>query len=194
MLPPVVLKSMAAIVAVFQLVLIGLYTLTYLYVDKMERTGCACSVHPYRSFIRTFPMFAVVYLLITMFAPMFMGKSGAFAMVMQLLSFMFTIGSIIFFILAIKYIEYLIREKCKCSEDNRREMLYYWSIVHLALIFAGFLIVLLTTLFTTMTLSSLATEKTLKTSYGDVSKSVRNPARAAFTLPDRLKKLSKARR
>jgi uncharacterized protein YneF (UPF0154 family) len=125
-----------------------------------------------------------------MFAPMFM-KSGAFAVVMQIASFLFTIGTVIFFILAIKYVEYLIREKCKCSEDVRREMLYYWSIVHLSLIVLIVVIGLFGILISGMTLSSLASEKTLTSSYSEMGKTVRNPVKSAMSIPDRLKRMSR---
>lgn len=193
LVPPAVLKTAFGIFATFQIVLIVLYGLTYAYIDKMERAGCACSVHPYRNFVKMYPLFAIGYLVLTIFAPLFIGKSSAFAMVMQLLNFMFTIGSIIFFITAIKYAEYLIREKCRCSEDTRREMLYYWSIVHLGLILAGVVLVLIGILLSSMTLTSLASAKTVQTSYADASKSVRNPVSTAMSIPSRLKKITSRR-
>jgi len=184
------MKIVAALIVIIQVVIIGLFGLTFMYVDKMEKTGCHCSVHPYRDFIRTYPIFAIIYLTISMFAPMFM-KSGAFAVVMQIASFLFTIGTVIFFILAIKYVEYLIREKCKCSEDVRREMLYYWSIVHLSLIVLIVVIGLFGILISGMTLSSLASEKTLTSSYSEMGKTVRNPVKSAMSIPDRLKRMSR---
>ena len=42
---------------------------TYVYIDKLEKIGCSCSVHPYRNFIKNYCLFAVVYIFATMLIP-----------------------------------------------------------------------------------------------------------------------------
>jgi hypothetical protein len=110
---------------------------TYTYIDKLEKMGCPCSDHPYRSFIKNYAMFITVYILITMFIPpnviaSSLGPMGTF--IYMIVKVIISIITFIFFIMAILYVRYLMREKCKCSEDIRRDVLYIWSIIEIALL------------------------------------------------------------
>jgi len=181
----------SALYMLFNVALIAVFAMTYMYIEKMERTGCACALHKHRDFVRLFPLFAIVYLVVTLFAPFLIAKSGAFAVAMQVASYLFIIGTVIFYILAIKYVEYLVREKCKCAEDVRREVLYYWSIAHLGLIVLMFVLFLLNVLTSGMVFSKVAAMRTVAGEYGAVSSAVRNPLRNVRNLPAQLKRLSR---
>lgn len=123
-------------VAGFLAVLI-MFFVTYTYIEKLERIECPCALHPYRDFIKGYTIFAIIYILITMFIPpraIFNTLGFAGAVGFAVFNLMFSISMIIFFFIAIKYTNHLIMDKCKCSEDARREAVYYWSIIHMALI------------------------------------------------------------
>lgn len=110
---------------------------TYMYIEKLEKIGCPCSEHPYRKFIKGYCMFAIIYILVTMFIPMSslvdaVGQVGALAYFIA--KILFTITTLIFFILAFVYVRFLMREKCKCSEDIRREVLYIWAITEIVIL------------------------------------------------------------
>jgi|APGre2960657373_1045057.scaffolds.fasta_scaffold07202_4 flagellar biogenesis protein FliO len=125
------------------LAVIILMVVTYTYIQKLERIACQCSIHPYRNYIKNYILFAIVFLLFTMFvtpataAKMF---GSSFALVMSVVEVLFVIGTFVFFVYAIMYVNYLMKEKCKCSEDMRREVLYVWSILHMTLISITFLL------------------------------------------------------
>lgn len=119
------------------LVIVFLFFMTHSYIEKLERIGCPCSEHPDRKFIKGFSLFAIIYILLTMFIPsrilaQTVGMTGM--VVFGLLKFIFVVLVFAFFIISIRYTQHLITEKCKCSEDYRREALYYWSIIHMVLL------------------------------------------------------------
>lgn len=123
-------------IAGFLAVLI-LFFVTYTYIEKLERVECPCAIHPHRDFIKGYSIFAIIYILITMFIPpkaIFNSVGPVGAIVYIAFNVLFSISMIIFFIITMQYTNQLIRDKCKCSEDARREAIYYWSIVHTALI------------------------------------------------------------
>ena len=125
---------------------IFLLGLTYTYIDKLEKTGCACSEHKYRNFIKRYCIFAIVVLAFMILVPatlvtkMF-GPIGS--IILSSLQIAYGILTVVFFVLAIIYVRYLIKEKCKCSEDKRREILYYWSILEIVLIAVAILVPIL---------------------------------------------------
>lgn len=116
-----------------------LLIITYTYIDKLEKIGCACAEHPYRNFIKKYCVFAIAYLAITMFFPPAVAartlglELGAAYMFVKMA---FGIATVVFFVLALIYVRYLMREKCKCSEDVRREVLYLWAILEIVMIAA----------------------------------------------------------
>lgn len=135
------------VLAFTSLVGIVLLGLTYTYIDKLEKIGCACAEHKYRKFIKTYSIVAFVFLVITMVFPPTTALKAFGPMVGKLYTFAvfvpFILATIVYFALALVYVNYLMKEKCKCSEDVRREILYYWSIVTTIIISALYLLPLL---------------------------------------------------
>lgn len=126
---------------IIQLVLgfLGLFVLglTYTYIDKLEKTGCACAEHKYRKFIKNYTIFAIVFIALVMFVPpglvtKYFGEVGAF--VFGGAKILYAIASIAFYIMVIVYARFLMKEKCKCSEDIRREIMFIYSILELLMI------------------------------------------------------------
>jgi hypothetical protein len=130
----------SAVISVLGIFLLGM---TWMYLDKLEKIGCACAEHPYRKFIKNYTVFAIVFLLLTMaFPPALAARTlgTSVAKVYALVSIPYYIATIVFFIMALVYVRYLMREKCKCSEDVRREILYVWAILEIVIISALFVI------------------------------------------------------
>lgn len=125
---------------------IFLLAMTYTYLDKLEKIGCACAEHPYRKFIKGYTVFAIVFLIVTIvFPPALATKTlgETVGKLYGLLTIPYYIATVVFFVLALIYARYLMKEKCKCSEDIRREILYIWSILEIVIISALFLIPIL---------------------------------------------------
>jgi hypothetical protein len=137
-----------AFLSIIGVLLMGL---TYTYIDKLERIECACAEHPYKNFIKNYIIFAICFLLVTAFLPpsMVVGFLGpAYGVVYLIIKWVYVIATVVFFIYALRYVQYLTREKCKCSEDIRRDVLYWWSIVQLV-IFAILIVLPFILMFTT---------------------------------------------
>lgn len=120
-----------------------LMIVTYTYITKLERIKCVCSEHPYRKFIKKYLMFAIIFLGVTAFIPpsIVIGQLGElYGFIYMIIKWVFVITTVIFFVYALQYVRYLAREKCKCSEDIRREVLYWWSITELVIL--GILVLL----------------------------------------------------
>jgi hypothetical protein len=116
---------------------IVLMGLTYTYIDKLERIKCACAEHPYKNFIKNYILFAIAFLIITAFLPpsRVVGMIGPlYAIAYVIAMWIYIIATIVFFAYSLLYVRYLAREKCKCSEDLRREVLYWWSITELVIL------------------------------------------------------------
>jgi len=176
---------------------IFLLILTYTYIDKLEKIGCACADHPYRNFIKKYCLFAIAFILLSiLFPPALAGRVLGLGLgtVYMLVKVLFGIASIVFFVLALIYVRYLMREKCKCSEDIRREVLYVWSIVEIVIVAAAVVV-------PTMIGVSGGAFMLLRSSVIDGSKrldgvfdSTVNPVGAAKKVPGNLKKIAKSLR
>lgn len=178
-------------VIVQSLVSVLLLGLTYSYLEKLEKIGCVCAEHPYRKFIKTFTLVAIVYLLVTMvFPPDVIGRSG-FAGVFAVISAVFAFTFIVYLVMAIMYVRYLQKEKCKCSEDLRREILYFVSILELLILFTTVIILFLAGVASSAVLLTLNTVKGAKSYENAVISTVRDPVEAVKKFPGKLGKLPK---
>jgi uncharacterized membrane protein YuzA (DUF378 family) len=133
------------LVVIWNLILIGLFLTTYAYIDHLEKIGCECATHPYRNFVKWFPLWAVAYIIIFMFLPFNLVESifgSAGAMIHATIVALFGIVAIVFFVLAFIYTRWLMMEKCKCSEDIRRDVIYWWSMLTIILLVAAFVLML----------------------------------------------------
>lgn len=179
----------------FGVVGIILMAVTYMYMDKLEKIGCACAAHPYQKFVKNYPLFAIIYILLTMFLPpsLVAARSGsAMGALMLALQFIFSIASVVFFVLALMYVRYLKDAKCACSEDVRREVLYWWSILELVIL--G-MIVVLPLMFAVLGGAYALTVGTVgkvSGSYGQVREAVVDPIKSARKVPGAFKKTLKA--
>uniref|UniRef100_A0A6C0CTJ6 Uncharacterized protein n=1 Tax=viral metagenome TaxID=1070528 RepID=A0A6C0CTJ6_9ZZZZ len=170
---------------------IVLMVTTYMYILKLERIACQCAEHPYRNFIKNYILFAIGFLVVTTFVPPAMADKlfGAnLAVVYKLIQVLYGFATVIFFIYALIYVRYLVKEKCKCSEDIRREVLYYWSIAEIVII--G--VVLVLPWISKIVLGSLGVmmtaTKDLLSKESVVREAAVNPFKAARKLPSSLNK------
>jgi len=172
---------------------IFLLLMIYTYIDKLEKTGCECSESPYRSFIKNFPIFAVLYLVLTMAlsagaAISMFGSAGA--MIYMLIRAAFFVMFFVFFVLVIVYVRNLITMKCECSEDIRREVMYIYAILEVVLLSLSVVFVLLESIIQGAYAISMNTVKTMSNDSGEVNDTVKNPLKALTKVPKNLGKLS----
>lgn len=188
------------LVYIFQVVLgflgIFLLALTYTYIEKLEKTGCACSEHPYRNFIKKYCIFAIVFLAVIMFVPTsaiaMLGPVGASVVIGS--KILFGIITVVFYVMAIIYVRYLMKEKCKCSEDMRREVLYIWAILEIIIIASAVLMSVMIWMVTSGTaLASSAIKEGSKHAETIMDATV-NPIKSVKKVPANIKKSLKLRK
>jgi len=177
------MDSTSAVVSVLGGIIgIALHAIALTYIQKLERINCPCAEHPYRKFLKYFMIVSIVIIALHMFAPFYnLGAApdavgfaiGAFLM-------LWAVALVVFYVAAIIYVRHLVREKCSCSEDVRREVLYIWSI--LELLFLG--IVLFLSIFISLTSSVVAAAvskvqpKSLRNLQNEIIGNTTNPIRA----------------
>jgi hypothetical protein len=176
---------------------IFLLALTYTYIDKLEKTGCACAEHPYRNFLKKYTIFAIIFLAVMMWFPpavafkAFGPVAGIAIMAVKALFFFATIA---FFIMALKYVRYLMKEKCKCSEDMRREVLYIWAILEIIIIAAIVIIPVIAFVSSSALALASSSAKEVQKHANSVMDAVVDPIKSIKKVPASLKKSLKMRK
>lgn len=115
----------------------------YTYITSLEAKGCECSSYPNSKFIKSFTIFAIIYLLFTAFIPdeMISNNFGvSILMFKAFIDLIFFIVFIYYLYVVFQYTRFLVNEKCKCSVDIRREIIMIGSLIEFALIFILFLV------------------------------------------------------
>jgi len=163
-----------------------LLLVAYIYINKLETTGCECSVHPYRNSIHKYLTFAIVYFIVTVFFPPSLaveifGSVGGIAYVV--VDIIFTLVSLVFFILMMRYIKYLSVEKCKCSEGNTREILYIYSVIEVVILSLLVVLPILTTIIKGALALAVSTVEDVKSKSATVTDVVFNPLKAVRQVP-----------
>jgi len=130
----------------------------YTYIQKLETDGCECALTEFypAPFIKNFSIFALIFLIFVMLIPPgtiladIFGKeiTGLYLLVI----FIFYIVFAVWVFMTMTYTRKLITEKCKCSEDLRRELVYAGTTIEMILI----VLLLLTTIIFPLILSGLS--------------------------------------
>lgn len=121
---------------------IVLLIFVYTYLTNLELKGCECAQSPNSNFIKSFTLFAIIYLLITMFIPDNLIKENfgaSFVIFKKFVDLIFYIVFVYYLYVVFKYTRYLVNEKCKCSSDIRREVIMIGSLIEFGLIFIIFI-------------------------------------------------------
>lgn len=163
----------------------------YSYIVKLEQISCACAEHPNKNFIKSFSLFALIFLGIITFVPMgtiinTFGTTiaGLFAFV----KFIFYIVCIVYFYMILDYTRYLVNEKCKCSEDYRRGLIMAGSVIEIIILFLILLvIIILPIIFNSVSIIVRNIDGFEK----EVSTAVRNPYESVKKIPKELKSVGK---
>ena len=118
------------------LISISLYIIAFTYITKLERINCPCAEHPYRKWIKALLIFSIIFVGVNIFVPLLTYKSRDpwVAFGISAIAFIFVALSIAFLFLVFSYVRFLYQSKCQCSEDVRREVVYYWSIIQVVIL------------------------------------------------------------
>ena len=165
------------------LLLIAIYT----YIVNLENKGCVCAKSGDSSFIKGFSLFAIIYILVIMFIPhkvviKFLGPVGSY--LLGLIHLFFILVSIYFWWVTFRYTRYLVNEKCKCSEDMRREIIMVGSMIELILIFFIFILGLL---FAIIFNIIVTTFNYIGKHDNELDQAIKDPVRSISKLPNKVK-------
>lgn len=162
----------------------------YSYIIKLERTACACAEHENREFIKQFTIFALFFIAIITFIPMnfiIMHFGTTVASILAFIKFVFYIIYIIYLFMLLNYTRYLINEKCKCSEDIRRELIMTGTIIEIVII----LIILLTMILLPILFNSITIiVENIDGLEKEISVAITNPYKSLKNIPKNIKKSS----
>lgn len=165
------------------LLLIAIYT----YIVNLENKGCECAQSKDSIFIKNFSIFAIVYYIVMMFIPqkLIYKNLGVTAVYLfGIINIIFITVCIYFWFCTFRYTRHLVNEKCKCSEDMRREIIMIGSIIELFLIFFIFIAGLIIAISVSILSTTFSYIKNNETNLGEVLK---NPAKSFNKLPSKFK-------
>jgi len=169
-----------------QIIFVLLLLIIWSYIYKLENVGCACSDHSNKEFIKTFTMIALAYFAITAFIDV---KSIAKSMgigIVQLLafgSFIFFLTFVVYIYYAFDYVRYLMNEKCKCSEDLRRDIIAIGTMISLFL----FMVLLFTVIIIPILISTLTNLFVkIQVFESEVEEVIKNPVKSLRNSPGRI--------
>jgi ABC-type multidrug transport system fused ATPase/permease subunit len=174
-----------------QLIFVLLLIIIWSYIYKLENIGCACSEHSNKEFIKNFTIIALVYFFITAFIPMKTIAKNMGNIIVQLLafgSFVFFLTFVVYIYYSFDYVRYLMNEKCKCSEDLRRDIIAIGTMISLFL----FLILLFTIIIIPILISTITNLFVkIQDFESEVEQVIKNPVKSLKNSPGRLFKSTK---
>jgi hypothetical protein len=165
------------------ILLISVYT----YIQKLEKSGCMveCDVkYPYVKFIKQFSIFALGFILFVMLVPPGTILADIFGpKITTVYTFVIVMFYLVFGLylwMTMTYTRLLITEKCKCSEDIRRELIFAGATIEMILL----VLVILTVIIIPIILSTITI---FFDNIGDVSSKIqsnlKNPAKGIKEVP-----------
>ena len=174
-----------------QLIFVLLLVIIWSYIYKLENIGCACSEHSNKEFIKNFTIIALVYFFITAFIPMKTIAKNMGNVIVQLLAFgtfIFFLTFVVYIYYSFDYVRYLMNEKCKCSEDLRRDIIAIGTMISLFL----FLILLFTIIIIPILISTITNLFVkIQDFESEVEEVIKNPVKSIRNSPGRLFKSTK---
>ena len=127
----------------YSVITVILLVVIYTYIISLENKGCKCALPPNIAFIKGFTIFAIIYLLFTGLISEQTIKDNFGVSIVIINKFVDLIFSLVFIYYLYEvfiYTRRLVNEKCKCSEDMRREIIMVGSIIEFILIFVLFIL------------------------------------------------------
>jgi len=111
-------KSITSIFAMIGIIEIGLYIAFLMYLDKLEKIGCECALTWHRKFIMVFVATALIWSLLSVFVSPIKNLGLGVAL---------SVFRLAFIVIAIQYVNKLTKEKCECSQELTRDIMYYYA-------------------------------------------------------------------
>lgn len=164
----------------------------YTYIEKLEKVGnCECAYdYPHLAFIKSFSIFALIFILFVMFVPPGTLLADIFGKeitsIYLFVIFVFYIVFAVYLYMTMSYTRMLITKKCECSEDIRRELIFAGSTIEMLLI----VLMVLTLFVFPFILSGLTIFfKNIKYASKQIESNLKNPVSGVKNIPSQLNKV-----
>ena len=167
----------------YSIITIILLIVIYSYLVSLENKGCKCSMTSNINFIKGFTIFAIVYLIFTGLVSdqMIYDNFGSNIVILnKFVDLIFALVFIYYLYEVFKYTRALVREKCKCSDDNRREIIMIGSIIEFILIFVLFLLNIIIVVVLSVVVNVV---KSIEDGAGDLKGVIRDPVGSISKIP-----------
>lgn len=171
---------------IIKLITIILFGLTYVYIVNLENKGCKCAQTHDSNFIKSFSLFGMIFLIIVMFIPhklIYKTMGPTLSILINSIEIFFLLVSVYWFYVTYRYTRYLVNEKCKCSDDMRREIIMIGSLIEFIIIFFVFILGLL---LSVIAVSIATTINYVINNQDDIYSTISNPIKSASKIPSKL--------
>lgn len=118
------------------------YILIIKYLNHLEEIGCECSMTFKRKYILYFNCVNLSLFVLSLTGVMTEFKTNK--TLYSVFRTIYSISLILNIVYTIQYVNELKRINCDCSEDIRRDIMYYFSIIDAIIIFISFLVIIST--------------------------------------------------
>jgi len=171
----------------YSVLTIVLLIVIYSYLVSLENKGCKCAIPTNVNFIKGFTIFAIVYLIFTGLISdetIYEYFGGTIVIINKFVDLIFALVFVYYLYEVFKYTRSLVNEKCKCSEDIRREIIMMGTIIEFILIFILFILnIILVTVLSVL----FNVVKGIQDGASDLKGVIRDPVNSFSKIPDRLK-------
>lgn len=165
----------------------------YTYIEKLEKVGnCDCAYdYPHLAFIKSFSIFALIFILFVMFVPPGTLLADIFGKeitsIYLFVIFIFYIVFAVYLYMTMSYTRMLITKKCECSEDIRRELIFAGSTIEMIII----VLMILTLFVFPFILSGLTIFfKNIKSVSKQIESNLKDPVKGVKSIPSQLSKVT----
>jgi hypothetical protein len=171
----------------YSVITIILLIVIYTYIVSLENKGCKCALPPNINFIKGFTIFSIIYLLFTGLVSEQVLKDNFGINIVIINKFVDLIFALVFIYYLYEvfiYTRRLVNEKCKCSEDSRREIIMIGTIIEFLLIFILFILgIILTVAFSVI----ITVVKSVEDGSSDLKGVIRDPVGSISKIPKKIK-------
>lgn len=118
------------------------YMLIIKYLKHLEEIGCECAMTFKRKYILYFNCVNLVLFILSLTEIMSVFKKNK--NLYSIFRTIYLVSLILNIVYTIQYVNELKRNNCDCSEDIRRDVMYYFSIIDAIIIFISFVVTIST--------------------------------------------------
>lgn len=117
------LMILSIVSIIFSVLFLVLFAFVYMWIVRLEKTGCECSKDWRRTFIKVYAIIILVMVVIEIFFKL-----------PEVIGVIYAILSLVFIIVVFQYIHELKRIKCECSESKTRDILEIVNYIQIAVV------------------------------------------------------------